>query len=73
MSLELCDKGLKKWSLSKRRRIFFAVGVKCLLNFLNRKEVIKMADKKSRCGCGGIPLKQNSTKTTKEKKAKKSK
>lgn len=40
----------------------------------NHKEVIKMAGKKSTCGCGCIPLNQNSTKTTKdEKKAKNSK
>ena len=40
----------------------------------HRKEVMKMADKKNSCGCGCIPLKQNSTKAAKEKKeAKKSK
>ena len=38
---------------------------------IHRKGVIKMADKKNPCGCGCIPLKQNSTKVTKdEKKAK---
>ncbi len=36
---------------------------------LQREEVMKMADKKSTCGCGCIPpMKQNSTKATKDKK-----
>ena len=40
----------------------------------DRKEVIKMADRKNICGCGCILLKQNSAKTTKDgKTAKKSK
>jgi hypothetical protein len=35
---------------------------------------MKMADKKTSCGCGCIPLKQKNTKTTKDqKKVKKSK
>jgi len=29
-----------------------------LLNRLNGKEVIKMAEKKNDCGCGCIPVKQ---------------
>jgi hypothetical protein len=41
---------------------------------MHRKEVIKMAGKKSSCGCGCIPLKQKGTKAVKDpKKAKKSK
>ncbi len=35
---------------------------------INRKEVIKMADKKNNCGCGCIPLKEIKNKATKEKK-----
>jgi len=45
-----------------------------LLNRLNKKEVIKMAEKKKDCGCGCIPLKQNVEMPAKDKKkAKKSK
>ncbi len=47
--------------------------VKLLLNFLNRKVVIKVAEKKNDCGCGCIPRKQKSVKAAKgKKKAKKS-
>jgi hypothetical protein len=35
---------------------------------IKRKEVTKMADKKSDCGCGCIPLKEIKNKPTKEKK-----
>jgi len=45
-----------------------------LLKRLNKKEVIKMAEKKNDCGCGCIPLKQTSEKPAKgKKKTKKSK
>jgi len=36
-------------------------------NPMLRKEVMKMAEKKSDCGCGCIPLKGKSTKATTDK------
>jgi hypothetical protein len=40
----------------------------------HRKEVMKMAGKKDTCGCGCVPMKENSTKAANEKeKPKKSK
>ncbi len=42
-------------------------------NLQQRKEVTKMATKKSTCGCGCIPLKQNNKATKDEKKAKEAK
>jgi hypothetical protein len=47
---------------------FFAQVVRGLLNYLNREEVMRMAEKKNGCGCGCIPLKQPIEKPAKGKK-----
>jgi len=48
--------------------IFFAQLFKLLLKRFNKKEVIKMAEKKNVCGCGCIPVKQASEKAAQDKK-----
>jgi hypothetical protein len=40
-----------------------------LLKRFNKKEVIKMTEKKNVCGCGCIPVKQASKKAAKDKKS----
>jgi hypothetical protein len=37
-------------------------------NQIQEKEVMKMADRNKGCGCGCIPLKQNTKKATKDEK-----
>jgi hypothetical protein len=43
-----------------------------LLKYLNRKEVVNMADKKNSCGCGCIPLEKSEKAAKKDKNTKKS-
>jgi len=65
---------VKELESTKKQAKTFGQLIKLLLNCLNKKEVIKMAEKKNNCGCGCISLKQTSEKAGKgKKKAKKSK